>query len=109
MAFAGVDHRQAGGARDRAEDPVALRKAAEEFKKRYDPKGSNPKMRQIVMIGHSMGCILTNYQIRPGDIFVAVKTEGGDGHDYIADAIQKGARGSTPAIKSNAPPTPIAI
>jgi alanine racemase len=31
--------------------------------------------------------------ICPGDIFVAVKTESGDGHDYIADAIQKGARG----------------
>jgi alanine racemase len=29
----------------------------------------------------------------PGDLFVAVKTEGGDGHDYVAEAIQKGARG----------------
>jgi alanine racemase len=29
----------------------------------------------------------------PGELFVAVKTEGGDGHDYVAEAIQKGARG----------------
>jgi len=32
-------------------------------------------------------------RIRPGEMFVAVKTEGGDGHDYIADAVQKGAGG----------------
>lgn len=29
----------------------------------------------------------------PGELFVAVKTEGGDGHDYIADAVRKGAHG----------------
>ncbi len=32
-------------------------------------------------------------RLRPGELFIAVKTEGGDGHDYIADAIQKGAGG----------------
>ena len=32
-------------------------------------------------------------RIRPGELFVAVKTEGGDGHDYIADAVRKGAGG----------------
>jgi len=33
-------------------------------------------------------------RINPGELFVTVKTEGGeDGHDYIADAIQKGAGG----------------
>jgi len=34
------------------------------------------------------------HRINPGELFVAVKTEDGeDGHDYIADAIQKGASG----------------
>jgi alanine racemase len=32
-------------------------------------------------------------RINRGELFVAVKTEGGDGHDYIADAMQKGAGG----------------
>jgi alanine racemase len=32
-------------------------------------------------------------RINPGELFVAVKTESGDGHDYIADAVQKGASG----------------
>ncbi len=32
-------------------------------------------------------------RIEPSEVFVAVKTEGGDGHDYIADALQKGAGG----------------
>ena len=32
-------------------------------------------------------------RIEPGEIFVAIKTESGDGHDYIADAVQRGAGG----------------
>jgi alanine racemase len=32
-------------------------------------------------------------RMEPGELFVAVRTEGGDGHDYIADAVQKGAGG----------------
>jgi alanine racemase len=32
-------------------------------------------------------------RVNPGDLFVAVKTEGGDGHDYIDDAVQRGAGG----------------
>ncbi|TET54011.1 MAG: UDP-N-acetylmuramoyl-tripeptide--D-alanyl-D-alanine ligase, partial [Anaerolineales bacterium] len=32
-------------------------------------------------------------RIKPGELFVAVKTERGDGHDYIADAIARGASG----------------
>ena len=43
-----------------------LRMGLKRFKERYDPQGNDPRMRKIVMIGHSMGCILTNYQIRPG-------------------------------------------
>ena len=43
-----------------------LRAALKRFKKHHDPKGNNPKMRKMVMVGHSMGSILTSYQIRPG-------------------------------------------
>lgn len=43
-----------------------LRASLKRFKKRYDPKGNDPKMRNMVMMGHSMGGVLTNYQIRPG-------------------------------------------
>ncbi len=32
-------------------------------------------------------------RVNPGDLFIAVKTEGGDGHDYIEDAVQRGAGG----------------
>lgn len=32
-------------------------------------------------------------RLSPGELFVAVRTEGGDGHDYIADAIADGAGG----------------
>ena len=32
-------------------------------------------------------------RVSHGELFVAVKTEGGDGHDYIADAVHKGAAG----------------
>jgi alanine racemase len=32
-------------------------------------------------------------RINSDEIFVAIKTEGGDGHDYIADAVQEGAGG----------------
>jgi len=32
-------------------------------------------------------------RIHAGELFVAVKTESGDGHDYIADAVQKRAAG----------------
>ena len=31
--------------------------------------------------------------IQPGELFLAIRTEGGDGHDYIADAVRKGAGG----------------
>jgi alanine racemase len=32
-------------------------------------------------------------RIKPDELFVAIKTEDGDGHDYIADAVQKGGGG----------------
>jgi len=43
-------------------------------------------------------------RISPGELFATVKTEGGgDGHDYIADAIQKGAGG---VLCQSPPPNP---
>src|SRR5438105_14845236 len=32
-------------------------------------------------------------QLIPGELFVAVRGEHGDGHDYLLDAIQQGASG----------------
>src|SRR5215471_3161071 len=32
-------------------------------------------------------------QLIPGELFVAVRGERGDGHDYLLDAIQRGAGG----------------
>src|SRR5438552_11416078 len=32
-------------------------------------------------------------QLIPGELFVAVRGERGDGHDYLLDAIQRGASG----------------
>src|SRR5436309_9593264 len=32
-------------------------------------------------------------QLIPGEMFVAVRGEQGDGHDYLLDAIQRGAAG----------------
>jgi UDP-N-acetylmuramoyl-L-alanyl-D-glutamate--2,6-diaminopimelate ligase len=37
------------------------------------------------------GLVMDNRQVHPGDIFVAVKGFSADGHDYILDAIQRGA------------------
>jgi alanine racemase len=42
-------------------------------------------------------------RLTPGDLFVAVKTDRGDGHDYIAEAIAQGAGG---ILCQFPPPTP---
>jgi len=41
-----------------------FRRHLREMEKQVDPRGRNPKLRQMVMIGHSMGGMLTNMQIR---------------------------------------------
>lgn len=51
--------------------PIALNAAdlradLKAFRERFDPNRSNPNMRKMVMVGHSMGCNLTNFQIRDG-------------------------------------------
>jgi hypothetical protein len=43
---------------------ATLRKHLHEFRKRYDPRGTNPAMQKMILVGHSMGGILSNYQIR---------------------------------------------
>jgi hypothetical protein len=49
-----------------AENAATLRARLKAFQKKYDPGRRNPKMREMVMVGHSMGCNLTNFQIRDG-------------------------------------------
>jgi alanine racemase len=48
-------------------------------------------------------------RLQPGEVFVAVKTEGGDGHDYITDAIQKGAGGLLCRFPPEDPPIPCVV
>ncbi len=48
-------------------------------------------------------------RIRPGELFVAVKTETGDGHDYIADAVRKGAGGVLCQFPPQDPPVPCVV
>lgn len=48
-------------------------------------------------------------RIEAGDVFVAVKTEVGDGHDYIQDAIAKGAGGVLCQFPPPEPPVPCVV
>lgn len=48
------------------QNSASLREDLKKFKKEYDPEGRNAKMRDMIMVGHSMGCNLTNFQIREG-------------------------------------------
>ncbi len=41
-----------------------LREALAKYRKDYDPNGTNPNMKNMVILGHSMGGILSNMQIR---------------------------------------------
>ncbi len=47
--------------------------------------------------------------IHPGELFVAIKTESGDGHDYIADAVDKGAGGVLCQFPPPAPTVPCVV
>ena len=40
------------------------------------------------------GVSIDTRTIRPGDLFVALRGEAGDGHDFVADALAKGAAGA---------------
>src|SRR5512140_2230241 len=39
------------------------------------------------------GFAFDSRQLRPGEIFVALRTAKGDGHDYVEHAVQRGAAG----------------
>ena len=41
-----------------------LREALETYRSTYDPDRSNPRMRDMVILGHSMGGVMSNIQIR---------------------------------------------
>ncbi|NCF91452.1 MAG: hypothetical protein GWQ05_10905 [Verrucomicrobiaceae bacterium] len=47
-----------------AENSVHLRSWLTKFSQTYDPKGRIPNMRNMVILGHSMGGLLSNMQIR---------------------------------------------
>lgn len=48
-------------------------------------------------------------RLTPGELFVAVKTEGGDGHDYIAEAIAQGAGGVLCQFPPSRPTVPCIV
>tara|TARA_R110000850_G_scaffold65358_4_gene146290 strand:+ start:1211 stop:3088 length:1878 start_codon:yes stop_codon:yes gene_type:complete len=49
---------------------ATLRKQLAAFQKKYDPYRRNPNLRRMIVMGHSMGGILSNSQIRgSGDVF----------------------------------------
>ena len=53
-----------------AYNATAVRRRLDEFRETFDPNGTNPNMRNMVVIGHSMGGMLTNMQVRSsGDTF----------------------------------------
>lgn len=53
-----------------AYNATSVRRRLAEFRETFDPNGTNPNLRKMVVIGHSMGGMLTNMQIRSsGDSF----------------------------------------
>lgn len=60
-----------------AKNAADLRDALVTFQKSYDPDRRNPRMRNMVILGHSMGGIISNMQIRDsGDrLYKSVFTE----------------------------------
>ncbi|MBK1828314.1 esterase/lipase family protein [Haloferula rosea] len=47
-----------------SQSAAELRSALTDYQRRNDPNRSNPKMRDMVILGHSMGGIISNAQIR---------------------------------------------
>jgi UDP-N-acetylmuramoyl-tripeptide--D-alanyl-D-alanine ligase len=43
---------------------------------------------------HAAGVSIDTRTIQPGDIFVALETDARDGHDFVAEALHKGAAGA---------------
>lgn len=53
--------------------------------------------------------VTDSQQVRPGDLFVALPGEHHDGHDFIADALARGARGLLVQRRPEASPESIAV
>ena len=52
---------------------ASLRKQLAAFKKYYDPSDRNPRMREMILVGHSMGSVLSNSMVRnSGDAFTGL-------------------------------------
>lgn len=66
---------------------AGLRRHVREFVKKYDPRGTNPNMKRMVMIGHSMGGLLTSMQIRSGGdpVWYAIHDTAVEDMDASAD------------------------
>ncbi len=43
---------------------------------------------------HADGVSIDTRSLQPGDMFVALETDARDGHDFVADALHKGAAGA---------------
>ncbi|MFN3706267.1 MAG: UDP-N-acetylmuramoyl-tripeptide--D-alanyl-D-alanine ligase [Thermoflexales bacterium] len=54
------------------------------------------------------GFCFDSRRAQPGELFVALRTERGDGHDFIADAIRRGAAGALVEDERFVCPEPIA-
>ncbi|MFK7852063.1 MAG: esterase/lipase family protein [Akkermansiaceae bacterium] len=70
-----------------AKSAADLRDALSDYQKRNDPNRSNPKMRDMVILGHSMGGIISNVQVRTsGDrIFRAIFSKNMETLDLDAE------------------------
>ena len=55
------------------------------------------------------GLCYDSRRINPGELFIAVRTEGGDGNDYVEDAVQKGAGGVLCQFPPADPPVPCVV
>lgn len=58
--------------------------------------------------GFSAFCYNTQ-RLSPGELFVAVKSEGGDGHDYLGEAIAQGAGGILCQFPPSTPTVPCVV
>jgi UDP-N-acetylmuramoyl-tripeptide--D-alanyl-D-alanine ligase len=52
---------------------------------------------------HATGVSIDTRTIAPGDLFVALKTDSGDGHNHLAEALHKGAAGVLVHAETNLP------
>ena len=54
---------------------------------------------------HATGVSIDTRTLQPGDLFVALATDGRDGHDFVAEALHKGAAGALVHRREGLPET----